>query len=68
MVKGRAEMVGYDGLWHEQPLLPRANQKDQTLPAKPKKVSLEVNQHRCPFPIGWLINRGVCFTPLTIGN
>ena len=23
---------------------------------------------RCPFPIGWLINRGVCFTPLTLGN
>ena len=24
--------------------------------------------HRCPFPNGWLINRGICFTTLTIGN
>ena len=26
----------------------------------------ECSIHRCPCPNGWLINRGVCFTPLTM--
>ena len=26
------------------------------------------SNHRCTFPIGWLLNRGGCFTPLTLGR
>ena len=28
---------------------------------------LGILEHRCPFPIGWLINRGVCRNPLNNG-